>query len=188
MSDRVVIGLLGQAGSGKSTAAKYLSEKYGFVEKSFASPLKRACRELFSLSDEQLDGSLKEVPDDRWYGATPRRMFQYIGTDLLRDNIETIMPGIGKDIFVKALDVSLQGIEKDIVVSDVRFANEIEYVNSIGGTVVRIVRDGQEAGNHITENHQNLTGYRMAVINDGRNLDAYHRTWDEVVKKILESK
>lgn len=51
----MIIGLIGKAGSGKSTVAKYLNKK-GYVEVALADPMKRFCRDVFEFSDEQLWG------------------------------------------------------------------------------------------------------------------------------------
>ena len=97
----VLIGLMGVKASGKSTGASFLINKHSFVEKSFAECLKKACQQLFLLTDEQVFGTQeqKETPDPRWFNCTPRKMLQYVGTDLLRDNLNTIMPGLGYNMF-----------------------------------------------------------------------------------------
>lgn len=61
----MLIGLMGPKNSGKTTGAKFLVEKHHFVEKSFADCLKKACKELFMLTVEQLYGTQKETPDPR---------------------------------------------------------------------------------------------------------------------------
>lgn len=73
-----VIALTGVAGSGKSTAAKYLSEK-GYECIKFAGPLKRMLYAL-GLSEMEVEGALKEAPQDKFYGKSPRHLMQTIGT------------------------------------------------------------------------------------------------------------
>ena len=98
----MLFGIMGQKGSGKDTCADFLIENHNYIKFSFADCLKRACKEIFLLSDEQLYGTIqqKETPDPRWHHTTPRKIMQYVGTDLLRNNLNTIMPGIGMDVFI----------------------------------------------------------------------------------------
>jgi hypothetical protein len=52
----MIIGITGQAGTGKDTAAAYLEQSRGFIRIGLADPLKRICKEVFDFSDEQLWG------------------------------------------------------------------------------------------------------------------------------------
>ena len=54
----MIIALNGKKGSGKDTMAKYMCEKFGFVNYGFADPIKEVGRILFDFTDEQLDGLL----------------------------------------------------------------------------------------------------------------------------------
>lgn len=143
----VLIGLMGIKGSGKTSVASYLIKKYGFIEKSFAECLKRACQELFLLTDNQVFGTQeeKETPDNRWFDCTPRKMLQFVGTDLLRNNLNKIMPGLGNDVFIHHFKLWYESEYKKnpnicVVVSDIRFKNEIDFIQKIGGTVIKINR------------------------------------------------
>ena len=53
-----VVGFAGGLGSGKSTAAKILVEKHGYVRTRFAEPLKKMARAA-GFTEEQVDGSLE---------------------------------------------------------------------------------------------------------------------------------
>jgi hypothetical protein len=77
-----IIAIMGPAGSGKSTAAEYLVERYGAVRYSFARPLKELVRRAFDLTEAQVYGSQadKEAIDPR-YGHSPRWLLQRIGTE-----------------------------------------------------------------------------------------------------------
>lgn len=172
----VLVGLMGTKCSGKTTSATYLVENYNFVEKSFAECLKKACQNLFLLSDEQIYGSQeqKETPDPRWFGCTPRKMLQFVGTDLLRNHLDTIMPGLGNNIFTHHFKLWYQDeLSKNptlrVVVSDVRFQNEIDFIQSLGGIVIKINRPGID----LTDAHQseielqNISTYDYLIENDG---------------------
>jgi hypothetical protein len=68
----VIIGLNGQARSGKDTVADFLVEHYGFVKVALADPIKRAAMEWWDFTEEQLWGDLKEEPDERY--PVPHRL------------------------------------------------------------------------------------------------------------------
>lgn len=108
----MIIGICGQAGSGKDTAADFLVKDHGFAKLSFADPMKRFCQEIFDFTDEQLWGpsSARNAPDLRYprkFGdgeisadermvpvateyLTPRYALQKLGTEWGRDCYEPI--------------------------------------------------------------------------------------------------
>jgi hypothetical protein len=63
-----IIGIAGRAGAGKDTVADILVREHGFVKIALADPLKRACKEFFNFTDEQLWGPSEErnKPDERY--------------------------------------------------------------------------------------------------------------------------
>lgn len=64
----MILGLSGQAGSGKDFIANILVNEYGFTKIAFADPLKRICKEVFDFSDEQLWGpsAMRNTEDPRY--------------------------------------------------------------------------------------------------------------------------
>lgn len=147
----MIIGIFGKKGHGKDTIADYLVEHYNFHKLTYAEPIKKICKEIFSLSDEQLsDHSLKEIIDPRWK-KSPRQIMQLIGTDLFR---KTFSEDIWVNIFrEKAKLLLLEG--KNIVISDIRHSNELENLftlsdNTLIFQVIRDLKDETE-DNHPTE-------------------------------------
>lgn len=137
----MIIGLVGFIGSGKGTVGDILEQK-GFIKDSFAKPLKDACAVMFGWSRELLEGDTemsrkwREEPDSYWsekFGRefTPREALQKMGTEAGRDVFH-------KDIWVISLLNRAKG--KDVVVTDVRFKNEIQYIQDNGGIVIRVKR------------------------------------------------
>jgi hypothetical protein len=137
----MIIGLVGFIGSGKGTVGDILEQK-GFIKDSFAKPLKDACAVMFGWSRELLEGDTemsrkwREEPDSYWsekFGRefTPREALQKMGTEAGRDVFH-------KDIWVISLLNRAKG--KDVVVTDVRFQNEIKYIQDNGGIVIRVKR------------------------------------------------
>lgn len=183
----MILGLLGEKFSGKTTGADYLVDRYKFVEIAFADCLKRACQELFLFANEQVYGTLeqKETPDERWFGCTPRTALQFVGTDLLRNNLDKIMPGLGKGIFTHHVKLRVeQLISKDpdaiIVISDVRFQNEVNFIHSLGGTVLKIHRQRdripENYDKHVSEVELSaITNFDKYISNNGDVEDFYDK-------------
>lgn len=132
-----VIGIVGYARSGKDTIADYLVQQHGYMKLTFAGPLKEACKAIFGFSDEQLYGNLKETQDEYWK-ISPRRTFQIVGTDLLRNCF-------GKEIWIMALhrqitDAITHGHTK-FVISDVRYENELTYLkDTFNASIWKVTR------------------------------------------------
>lgn len=140
----MLIGIVGFIGSGKGTVGEILAES-GFVADSFARPLKDAVSIIFGWPREMLEGDTeisrkwREVPDAFWsdkFGRqfTPREALQLMGTEACRDVFH-------HDIWVISLINRSKG--KNVVVTDVRFKNEIKYIQDNGGLVIRVKR-GQD--------------------------------------------
>lgn len=185
----MLIGLAGNMGSGKSTCASYLVNQ-GFIERTFADPLKQICQILFELNTEQLYGSQaeKNEPDPRWYMCSPRTMMQFIGTDVLRKQLETIMPGIGDDFFViNAKNWYEQYIKvhpgANIVISDVRFENEADFIKKAGGIIILIDRC-VDVNSH--SSHSSEAGIRNSdiIIDNNSSLDKLYQKLDKIISKI----
>lgn len=142
---RVVIGISGKAGSGKDTAALFIAENLRSRNPdvkceimSFAEPIKSASKILFGLSEEQLtDRILKELVDPRW-NMSPRAIFQWLGTDVLRNTVDDLF-------FIKNMKNRIEKSSADfIIISDIRFDNEVSFILGIdGGFMISISRPGQ---------------------------------------------
>jgi hypothetical protein len=140
-----VLGITGQAGSGKTTAADYLVSN-GWKRVKMAGPLKDMMRAI-GLTDRHIEGDLKEVPCDLLCGKTPRHAMQTIGTEWGRNLV-------GSNIWVniarsRILDAMQHGY--NVVVDDVRFANEAETIRGLGGLVLSPSRCDMPASNHASE-------------------------------------
>lgn len=121
----LLIGLLGRAGSGKSTAARHLAEKYGAARLALATPLKELAKRMYEFTDEQVFGTQaqKEAVDPRW-GISPREAMIRLG-----DGARHVL---GRDVWTDACFRTAgwlrdQGV-KLIVVEDVRYPNEAEKI------------------------------------------------------------
>lgn len=149
-----IIGLCGNAGTGKDSATDYLrSCPYidgGVYRVAFADPIREIAK-LFGFTQEQLtDRTLKEAPDEFW-GFSPRTFMQKVGTEMFRDCLRD-------DIWIKLLEKRITDIKncidrrdgcafetvrpKIIFITDVRFPNEAEAIRKMGGYIFKITREG----------------------------------------------
>ena len=169
----VLIGIMGKKQHGKDTIADHLIEKHGFVKYSFAGPLKESTKILFGMTDEQVYGDEKEVVDPMWK-VTPRKILQFVGTELYRDHMHELIEDIGDNFWVQLMiNYYLKKIEEDpefkLVVPDARFLNEVNAVHKLGGTMIKVIRPGYDdaAETHASEiAMESITEYDHLVYND----------------------
>lgn len=189
----MIIGITGKKRSGKDTSADYIMENYGFEKKlSVADPLKEACRILFGFTDEQLYGNLKDVIDPHWE-CMPRDIFQYLGTDILRNDIKKIIPNIGNNFFINLLTKKIEenAETQNIIVADLRFQNEIDKIHGLGGIVIKVTRPPKAVPisqtTHESEDNDKLKDIDYAMINDGSKENLYKRI-DDVMSLLCLKK
>jgi len=141
----MIISLSGLIGSGKDTVADFLVEQHGFHRGSFAGSLKDAVAVVFDWDRELLEGKTKEARAwreeiDTWWAErlnmphlSPRWVLQYWGTEVCRQNFHG-------DIWIASLENKLRQGNENVVISDCRFPNEINMVQQLGGTTVKVQR------------------------------------------------
>ncbi|TRZ53055.1 MAG: hypothetical protein D4S01_01920 [Dehalococcoidia bacterium] len=171
----MLVGICGKAGAGKDTVGDYLIDKYGFKKIALADPIKRLVKDVFALDHHTVyDRDAREQPLDQWDGWSVRKLLQYIGTELFRQNIDDA-------IWVKSLWHRIRD-DKDnnYVVTDVRFPNELQFFEENGGDnflSVKVCREGCEGGvgisGHESEKHDLET--RWVINNDGTFEDLYNK-------------
>lgn len=170
-----MFGFVGKKHVGKDTACDYFVSKYGFEKHSFAHPLKICAQYLFNFSDNQLHTENKDEIDSKW-NIKPRTVFQQFGS--------LVKSLAGDDYFLKRMELNFDTC-KSIVISDVRFQNEIDYIKSKGGIIVKIERP--ELTNidlHESETSvDSVTGIDFHVINRG-GLEDFYAKLDTLVLNI----
>lgn len=158
-----LIGLVGFARSGKSTATAALIERHNFIRVRFAQPLKDMLRAI-GLSEAQIDGNLKTEPSVLLSGQTPRHAMQTLGTEWGRDCIH-------QDFWInlwrrQARDILDEG--GSVVIDDCRFENEAKAIIEFGGEVWRIIRPGLKIdATHSSESEQTKIDTKVILHNDG---------------------
>ena len=141
----MILGVTGLIGSGKDTIADYLVTTHGFKRVSFAASLKDAVSSVFGWDREMLEGTTKasrawrEEVDEWWSERlampelTPRWVLQHWGTDVLRNHFHT-------DIWVASVENKLRQTKDNVVITDCRFANEVNAIKAAGGVTCRVIR------------------------------------------------
>lgn len=158
MSAQLIV-LTGYAGSGKSTIAKHLINEHGFTLVKFASPLKDMLRAV-GLTDEHLEGSLKEKPSQLLCGHTPRHAMQTLGTEWGRN---CIGPSIWSNIWLSRVNTMLSnGVP--VVTDDCRFDNEMLAAKSAGAYIIQLTRPDNP--NQISPAHEseNIPSYYDVIV------------------------
>lgn len=158
-----VIGLVGPASAGKTTCARYLVQSYDYRRYPFAKTLKEMLR-AFGLNEEELAGSLKEVPQSHFCNRSPRYLMQTLGTEWGRNLV-------GEDVWVKAWLRNTQW--RKVVTDDVRFENEAKAIKLRDGILIRVTRPGFDspAPEHASEANALTMDVDYEIENYGTILD-----------------
>ncbi len=166
------IGLVGKMGAGKSEAAKYLTDRYGFMEFAFADPIKSICGSLFP-------GIVS--------AGKPRWLYQKVGQ---------FMRTIDPDVWINETMTTIATRESDnILISDVRQQNEWRALFMRGYTIIKVDADEEirrqrcvgrgdlfreEDLHHETETTVDTIPYHFLVTNNSSRADL-RRQLDEII-------
>lgn len=178
-----LIGIHGPLNGGKDTTANYIQAKFPgkFGRYAFAGPLKRACKEMFNFTDEQLeDQALKKLVDPFW-GFTPRLAMQLLGTEYGRGMLRD-------DVWIKRAEMEFElnnKSAKGTIITDVRFENEAEWLRSQPGSVLIYLKvpglKKDEQSKHASEAGITQMPTDYEIINDkGLGVTNLHRQIDRI--------
>lgn len=158
----MIIGLLGQAGAGKTTAAEMLAKSLGkqTLVLSVAAPIKSMLLGL-GLQPQDFDRKTKEKPIG-WVGASPRHLMQTLG-DWGRGVNQSLWVNIAETRMSTAL---LSGVP-DIIVDDIRTPLEAALIRKFNGVLIRIERPNLQAQAHVTERGASLIDADHTIQNIG---------------------
>lgn len=186
--DRIVIGLVGQKGVGKSAVADMLVDE-GFRTTAFAEMLKevalwispRVGGEPWPIGQLALDEKKRTNPEVRRFlqdlGSLIRR---YDSDYWIREVIDTL------DVFAR--EAERGGNVYDYVVSDVRYLNEAEALREEGAVLIRIEAPKPEAGvgydPHASETEQARIDVDYTIHNKMLGLDRLRADVLEVLCEI----
>lgn len=180
-----LIVFTGKKLSGKSTARKYLVEKYNYMHLRFADSIKDMLCE-FGLTREEVDGNLKEAPCAKLGGRTPVYAMQTLGTEWGRDLMY-------QNIWIDALNRELECyIDKKLtrfVIDDLRFINEKEYIDKLkekyNVLIVRMERKGTAVGEHRSETEMDSMVVDIFIENNYKELYRLHNILDNIINRYV---
>lgn len=161
----MLVGISGKKGVGKNAGGSYLEVAHGFRQVAFATYLKKMARKL------------------GWTGRkdeTGRKFLQNLGTAVRANDPAFFINKVVQEIR-KIRNAT--GSER-FVVTDVRYINEIEWIKSQGGIVIRLWRTTEDKEDQHSSEVE-LDGYegfddRIEVIKGDYN--SLYRDLDEVLK------
>ncbi len=176
-----IIAISGKKQSGKTTAIKDLQNKIDVYEVlNFADCLKELVFSYFAAPTEEYEHTVHEpftTEESKQLkhpcGKTYRELLQIIGTDMFR--------GLWPDIWIENYKFRA-GIlctdypqEVTILTADVRFPNEIECIQDLGGHVIRLLR------NPFNDQHESETALDNYSLRDGGEV-----VWNKVYNEGLQ--
>ncbi len=168
----MIIGISGHMGSGKSTVARRIAERSDFREDSFAHSLRLVMNAITSIPIEEtytVEDKNKMIP---LLGISRGKFLQDIGM-LFRQYRE--------NIWVESVQLRWMANHKDnLLLSDVRFPNEVAFVESNGGAVLRLERAPIDNGDTRNKNHPSETSlddhpFIHIIHNNGTINDLYEK-------------
>lgn len=185
-----IIGLTGEAGSGKDTIADYLVEHHDFRKISFAEPLRRGLQAMFGIPMHMLqDRAIKHVPLNVLGGKSIREAMNTLGTEWGRECV-------ADDIWLTTAGMKLNQLRaqssighvnvKGIVISDVRFSNERGWLYEQGGELWHVKRPGNPYAlppeSHVSQQGLPVWDGNPVITNDG-DIEFLHNR----ILRILEA-
>ena len=161
-----IIGLAGRKRTGKDTFAAVLCDEYGFTRVAFADALKEAALALDPIISPNGPGRVGRlgfyVDMLGWEVAKEhsevRRTLQRYGVGI-RD--------IDPRFWIRAAERAIQAADGPVVITDVRFQNEADAVEDMGGFVIRLTRPGLDmSDSHASEAGVDALDVGIDIAND----------------------
>ena len=164
-----LIGVLGKKYSGKDTLAGFLMEWHGFKRVAFADRMKATALDVNPYFPSPLSGRLRDLVDA--WGWDQAKKHPEVRA-FLQDFGQAVR-AVDRDVWVWPVRWTVQGLLANgtpVVVTDVRLPNEVGMVRSLGGVLVRVLRDtGVEDGteDHVSETALDDMPVDVVVDNNG---------------------
>ena len=203
-----LIGLGGKLRAGKDVVGDYLEEKHGYVKLGMSDVLNEALLKLNPLiiieKDSPLYKDFSALPVVRYAdmhlslgyveakkNPEVRRLLQVLGTEVGRDMIDP-------DVWVRMAEKKIQDLwaeGKSVVITAMRFPNEIDMLNRLGGLSVWIERPDEERLNnageaiqsHASENSVSSKDFSYVMMNDGTLEQLYRKVEKRLVDNEFSS-
>jgi len=194
-----LIGIHGKANSGKDTLADMLikMDSADGMRYSFADPVKLTASSMFGIPIEHFyEREIKEI-DNVFWGISPRKMAQIVGTDMARNCFDD-------QIWIKRAHIEINNLPrispwlKFVVIPDVRFENEADFIRRNGGKLIHITRPDQrviQESDHESENGITFKDGDVQFVNGSTLMELeilaksfylYEIEKDEHAKELIE--
>lgn len=171
---RTLIGLVGMKSVGKSTIGEHLQAHHGLTELSFATPLKKICSEVFHIPPNAFERQVTKELVHHELKVSPRQLMQGVGTGLFREELSKHIPDLNlgptSSIWIYHM---MKRLEQEpglpVVITDVRFADECDFITSYGGHLMYIDRYDNEKwclDKHVSEQAHQLRSLCDVVIDN----------------------
>lgn len=158
---KTIVGIIGFAHVGKSQVAQTLIDEYNFTRIKFSDGLKNMLRAI-GLTEDEIEGDLKEKPCEKLGGQTPRHAMITLGTEWGRNLIREDLWALAWRKYV------IDSAAERIVVDDCRFLNESSMIRRIGGVIWHVERPGYGPVKHHQSELEHLEIRTDALLkNDG---------------------
>jgi hypothetical protein len=177
------IGITGKKQVGKDTFADALESKgHKVLRFSFAKPMYDMLEVAFGPLPRLENGDYdKDAPIPTAGGRTLRYLLQTLGTEWGRTLVNT---GVWVSIVKQRMALIGDATADYIVFTDIRYANEAEYVRSLGGQVIEIRRDGAPGGDTHTSESGIPAQLVGTVLHNNGSLSSYQSAIARMLKKL----
>jgi hypothetical protein len=170
-----LIGFAGYKESGKDSAASFAIEEHGFTRVAFADVIKRVAENINPYVVYEDNHPVHLCDYLEWIGWDWEAAKKNHSIRQFLNNLGIAIRNEDSDFWLRAAGVFQALEEGDVVVTDVRFPNELAYIENLGGTVVRVTRPGK-VGDPALATEVALDGYVLPELeNDGTLEDLGHR-------------
>jgi len=159
----MIIGFSGSFGSGKTTRAQYLSQcldqvgkDYHFIN--FADSLKKMCATHLNVPVSKFTTTHGKTELCQKYGISYGKVLQMFGQG---------MRNIDPNYWIDELEKEIES-NTIIIIGDVRYQNELDWINSKNGHVFKKlgIRPESIAGRDVNhESEKELSGYTLIFPN-----------------------
>lgn len=184
--DPLVIGLTGLAGTGKSTAAAYLVEHYGFHAMAFADALK-SMLELHlverSINYAWLhEPKLKELPIPG-LNVSARQLMQTLGDWGRALHPDWWVLALADTAGLNSEPSQWAPVHDRLLITDVRYPNEAAWLRYVRGRLIRLHReDAAPARAHDSEQYVMHLQVDLELANHGPTTTGLHGLLDSAMR------
>ena len=185
------IAIAGGMGSGKTTVAKYLVDKYDFWKYALADYIKEIAREIRLFNSIEATNMIYKMVGENYLpiyldvfklcnkcqGKSNRWLYQVLGTDIVRK--------YKKNVWVEHLYEQIMD-KPFVVIDDVRFKNELKFFKDRDYVTIKIEcyatiprlmkRDGYVEGlKHVSETELDNATFDYTIDNNGTLEELYQQ-------------